>query len=305
MRQLVHYYSDFETFHEWSQINSIKDSNKLLIEINYPNDNRLEITILLNDLNEKFPKATIIGMQSFASYKNHQVTDFDKSPVISIMEFETSSISSVVLDIDTNYIKDAKEDYTIDIMEIERNLQPDTQAIQILSSYNTIHTSSLINNLGQIFSHLKIFGGGATNSSNYDTDTFVFHNNRIYNNAVILIFMNGENLDINLFQAFDWKPIGKKKKITKTENSSILTIEDSPALNIYKKYFPNIENNSSVFFQVPLYITKRNVSYSVHIQDMNKHSQCIQTAQQLEDGDTVQLSIGNYNDMMNRTEEIY
>jgi signal transduction histidine kinase len=305
MRQLVHYYSDFENFYNWCQINSIEDSKKLLIEINYPSDNRLEITVLLNDLNELFTEAIIIGMQSFASYKNHQVTTIDKSPVISIMEFETSSISSLVLDMDANYVKDAKEDYTIDIMKIESNLQPDTQAIQILSSYNTVHTSSLINNLGQIFSHLKIFGGGATNTSNYSSDTFIFHNNRIYINAVILIFMNGENLDINLFQAFDWKPIGKKKKITKTENFSILTIEDSPALNIYKKYFPNIENNSSVFFQVPLYITKRNVSYSVHIQDMNKISQCLQVAQQLDNGDTVQLSIGNYNDMMNRTEEIY
>jgi len=305
MRQLVHYYLEFEVFNEWCKENTIHDSDKLLIEINYPNDNRLEIAVLLNDLNELFPSATIIGMQSFASYKNHQVTDIDKKPVISIMEFETSSISSLVLDMDSNYIKGANEHYTIDIMEIESNLQPNTQAIQILSSYNTVYTSSLINNLGQIFSHLKIFGGGATCTSNHEIETFVFHNNRIYTNAVVLIFMHGENLDINLFQAFDWKPIGKKKKITKMDTSSILTIEDSPALNIYKKYFPNIENNSSVFFQVPLYVTKRNVSYTVHIQNMNKESQCLLTTQQLEDGDTVQLSIGNYNDMMNRTEEIY
>jgi len=305
MRQLVHYYIEFEAFNKWCKENTIHDSDKLLIEINYPNDNRLEIAVLLNDLNELFPSATIIGMQSFASYKNHQVTDIDKKPVISIMEFETSAISSLVLDMDSNYIKGYKEHYTIDIMEIESNLQPNTQAIQILSSYNTVYTSSLINNLGQIFSHLKIFGGGATSTSNHTLETFVFHNNRIYSNAVILIFMHGENLDINLFQAFDWKPIGKKKKITKMDNASILTIEDSPALNIYKKYFPNIENNSSVFFQVPLYVTKRNVSYSVHIQNMNKESQCLLTTQELEDGDTVQLSIGNYNDMMNRTEEIY
>ena len=305
MRQLVHYYAEFEVFNEWCKKHDINDSDKLLIEINYPRNNRLEIAVLLNDLNELFPNATVIGMQSFASYKNHQVTDIDTKPVISIIEFETSSISSLVLDMDSNYIKDAKEDYNIDVMEIEKNLQPNTQAIEILSSYNTVYTSSLINELGQIFSHLKIFGGGATSTSNHNNETFVFHNNHIYTNAVILIFMHGENLEINLFQAFDWKPIGKKKKITKTDKSSVLTIEESPALNIYKKYFPNIENNSSVFFQVPLYVTKRNLSYSVHIKDMNKHTQCLRTAQELEDGDTVQLSIGNYNDMMNRTEEIY
>ncbi len=48
---------------------------------------------------------------------------------------------------------------------------------------------------------------------------------------------------------------------------------DSPALDIYRKYFPNIENERSVFLQVPLICYKtENISYTVHILDLTlKH----------------------------------
>ncbi len=77
-----------------------------------------------------------------------------------------------------------------------------------------------INSLGEDFRHLKIFGGGATSKSHQDSKSFVFHGNNIYQEAIILIFWHGENLSVELYQAFDWKPISKKKKITKTDGST-------------------------------------------------------------------------------------
>ncbi len=302
MRQLVYYYNDFNGFQEWCNEHNIKNSNKLLIEINYPNDNLLNLKVLLKELNRIFPDATIVGMQSFASFKNHQISDLNKDPIISIMEFKTSSISSFVLDFDKVYIE---EEYKIDKNEIQKFLQSDTQAIEILSSFNSSYTSLLINSLGEDFGHLKIFGGGATSKSPTVLSTFVFHNGKIYDKAIILIFLHGENLSVELYQAFDWKPISKKKKITKAENSTIYMMDNNPALDIYRKYFPNIESDKSVFLQVPLYITKGNISYTVHILDTDTNNQSIITSQPLQNGDIVQLSIGNYNTMMNRIQEIY
>ncbi len=42
--------------------------------------------------------------------------------------------------------------------------------------------------------------------------------------AIILIFWHGENLSVELYEAFDWKPISKKKKITKVDGSRILSM---------------------------------------------------------------------------------
>ncbi len=305
MRQLVHYYDNFDIFSKWCSDNKINNSKKLLIEINYPNDDKKLLETLLAELQDLFPDATIIGMQSFASFTNHQVSDLNQDPIISIIEFETSTISSLVIDLDKNYIKGECNDYKTDKNIIEKYLQADTEAVEILSSFNDCETSSFINSLGKDFSHLKIFGGGSTKKSPDNNSSFVFHNKKIYNNAIILIFMHGENLTVELYQAFDWKPISKKKRITKAHDSTIFTMADSPALDIYRKYFPNLDSDKSVFLQVPLYITKGNSSYTVHILDADLSKQSISTAQPLKKNDIVQLSIGNYNAMMNRTAEIY
>jgi len=303
MKQLVHYYDLHENFLTWIEEHEIRNSEKLLIEINYSSSDQVLLKELLENIGKALPDATIVGMQSFTSFINHRVTDLNTQPIISIIEFETSSISSLVIDLHQNYIKD--EEPEPDFLLIEEHLQPETKALEILSSYNEHNTANYINLLGSEFGHLKIFGGGATNKEFYSQNSFVFHNGTIYDKAIILIFMHGENLNVELFQSFDWKPISKKKKITKIENDTILSIDKNPSLDIYKKYFPHIEKDPSVFLQVPLYITKNNISYTVNILKSNFKKQSVIVAQELQECDVVQLSIGNYNAMMNRIQEIY
>jgi len=303
MRQLVHNYDTYENFISWVKENNITNSNKLLIEINFPSAKQKKLKKLLEQLAETFSEATVLGMQSFTSFMNHTVSNTNEKPIISIIEFQSSRISSLVLDFNENYVKG--EEPKPDIMTIEKYLEPDTQALKILSSYNEGSTSNYINELGRTFGHLKIFGGAASNVKQATPQSFVFEGTTIYSKALILLFMHGENLSIEFFHAFDWKPISKKKKITKAGKSSILTIEQSPALDIYRKYFPNIDNDPSVFAQVPLYITKNNISYTPHILNTDKNNHSINISQPLQEGDIVQLSIGNYNAMMNRIEDIY
>jgi signal transduction histidine kinase len=303
MRQLIHYYHEFDTFKRWCKEHDIKNSERLIIEINYPSEDIKIIENLLKGLKSRFPDATVIGMQSFASFVNHQISDLNQQPIISIVELETSSVSSLVLDFSKSYIQGQK--YRVYKNQIQKFLQSDTEAIQILSSFNSCETSSFINSIGRDFSHLKIFGGGATSKSSTDTKSFIFHGDKLYKQAVILIFLHGENLNVELYQAFDWKPISKKKRITKTDGFTILTMANSPALDIYRKYFPNIEKNKSVFLQVPLYTTKDNISFTIHILNTDLTKQSITISQKLNKNDIVQLSIGNYNAMMNRIQEIY
>jgi len=303
MRQLVHYYDQHESFIAWTKEHKIKNSKKLLIEINYSSDDQKILKKLLVKLEKLFPDANIVGMQSFTSFMNHRVTDLNTIPIISVIEFETSSISSLVIDLNRNHIKGQEQNP--DFLLIEDYLQADTKALEILSSYNDHNTAKYMNALGSEFSHLKIFGGGATNKEYNSENSFVFHNGTIYNKAIILIFMHGENLNVELFQSFDWKPISKKKEITQIKKSNVITIDKSPALDIYKKYFPNIEKDPSVFLQVPLYVSKNNISYTANILESNFSNQSVIVAQELQEGDIVQLSIGNYNAMMNRIQEIY
>ncbi|HIP51572.1 MAG TPA: GHKL domain-containing protein [Campylobacterales bacterium] len=300
MRQLVHYYYHEERLVTWIKENKIISNDKLLVEVNFPDSDQIKLKKLLTSLSKLLPNATVVGMQSFTSFVNHKVTDINPQPVISIMEFQSSQISVEVINLERN----KQPIQSLDFLKIEKHLQSNTKAVEILSSYSDEESSTLINKIGARFSHLKVFGGGATPKVQSATSTFIFHNETIYKKALILIFMHGENLNVELFQAFDWKPISKKKVITKVDGNSILTLDNSSALDIYKKYFPNIEEDPSVALQIPLYITKNNVSATAHILEIDFKNQSLKMAQALEEGDVVQLSIGNYNSMMNRIAEI-
>ncbi|CAA6822913.1 MAG: Histidine kinase [uncultured Sulfurovum sp.] len=301
MRQLVHYYYHQERLVTWIKENKILSSTKLLVEINFPDSDQNKLIKLLNTLSKLLPNATIVGMQSFTSFVNHRVTDINPQPVISIMDFESSKISTEVLD----FSGESDNELTINFSKLEKHLQADTKAVKILSSNNEVESSRLINEIGNKFSHLKVFGGGATSKVQNENSSFIFYNNTIYKKALVLTFMHGKNLNVELFQASDWKPISKKKVITKISNNSILTLDNNSALDIYKKYFPTIEEDPSVALQVPLYISKNNISTTAHILTIDFEKQSLEMAQTFEEGDIVQLSIGNYDAMMNRIQEIH
>jgi len=300
MRQLVHYYYHQERLVAWIKEHEIISTDKLLIEVNFPDSDVEKLRLLLKSLSQLLPKATIVGMQSFTSFVNHKVTDINPQPVISIMEFESSSISVEIID----FKKKRQRDWSVDSLLLEKHIESNTQAIQILSSYEHSGGATLINKIGEKFSHLKIFGGGATAKHKDKMTTFIFHNNKIYEEAFIFIFLHGDHLNVEVFQAFDWKPISKKKIVTEVEGDNILTLNKHPALDIYRKYFPHIEEDPAVTLQIPLYMSKHNISSTAHILNIDFKKQSLKMAQAVEKGDVVQLSIGNYDAMMKRVEEI-
>ena len=56
MRQLVHYYETDKDFLAWTQKHKIVNSDKLLIEINFPNSDQNKLQTLLSNLEKIFPR---------------------------------------------------------------------------------------------------------------------------------------------------------------------------------------------------------------------------------------------------------
>ena len=304
MKQFVYYYKDFNNFKTWMLINQITNSKNLIFEINYSIQNYNILTLILNNLDQNFPDAIVTGMSSFKniSRENGQII-FDNQIVISIIQFQQSSISSLVLNLNSDKNRGVEAE-DIDLSMIKNLVQPNTKAIEILSNSKALKTSLLIDNIGKTFKNLKIFGAGASGGDN-SNNKLLFHQNKIYHNAIVLIFMSGDNLSVNLLKKFNWKPIGKRKVITKSIKNKIITIDNYPALDIYKLYFPNIEYIKSSFYQIPLFTKIYNRSSSSRIIKTDDKNQTITSSKILKEGTNIQLSIGDYNDMMDNVKDIY
>lgn len=304
MKQFVHHYKNSNSFKKWIFDHSLINSSKLMFEINYSIKNDNILTLILNNLNHNFPDATVIGISSCKNIlqKNNNII-FENGIIISVILFEKTSISSFILNLDIEENKNRSIE-KIDLSQIKNLVEPNTKSIKILSNSKELKTSLLIDKIGETFKNLKVFGAGASGDNN-NQYTLLFHKNIIYKNAIILVFMSGNNLSVNLLKKFNWKPIGKRKVITKSIDNKILTIDDYPALDIYKLYFPNIEYNKSSFFQIPLFTRTYNCSLSSRIIETDNDMQTITSSRILKEGSSIQLSIGDYNDMMDNVKDIY
>ncbi len=82
---------------------------------------------------------------------------------------------------------------------------------------------------------VTIFGGMAGDDLNL-TETFVFSNKKISNNALVAIIFDEEKIDIKGMATNGWKAVGNTRVVTKSKGNIVYTIDDEPALDVVIKY---------------------------------------------------------------------
>lgn len=82
---------------------------------------------------------------------------------------------------------------------------------------------------------VTIFGGMAGDDLNL-TETFVFSNGRLNNNALVAIIFNEDKIAIKGMATNGWKAVGNTRVVTKSKGNVVYTIDDEPALDVIIKY---------------------------------------------------------------------
>jgi hypothetical protein len=82
---------------------------------------------------------------------------------------------------------------------------------------------------------VTIFGGKAGDDLALNS-TFVFTNEKSNNNAIIALIIDEDKISVNGIATCGWKAIGTTKTVTKSEGSTVYTIDDKPALDILMNY---------------------------------------------------------------------
>ncbi len=83
--------------------------------------------------------------------------------------------------------------------------------------------------------HIRLFGGLAGDDARFN-ETFVFSENNLENNGAMALVFNAEKYDIDGIATSGWVSIGADKIITHSEGNIVYTIDDQPALDVYKDY---------------------------------------------------------------------
>lgn len=105
---------------------------------------------------------------------------------------------------------------------------------------------------------LIMFGGLAADNSKFEK-TFVFTEDTISENGALVLLLNKNKIEIKGIACSGWIGLGADLKITKSEGNIVHTIEDMPALDVYKNYLNvNDEDLPAIGIEYPLMLKRAN-----------------------------------------------
>jgi len=138
---------------------------------------------------------------------------------------------------------------------------------------------------------VKVFGGLAGDDSLFK-ETFVFYNNNSINNGAAVLLLDGDKFESDGISTSGWIGLGAEKKITRSEGNVVYTIDDEPAMEVYKKYLDiKDEDLPGIGVEYPLLVYRDNGTNVLRaVLQVNKENKSLIFAGTVEEGSTVKFS---------------
>ena len=168
------------------------------------------------------------------------------------------------------------------------------KAIEIYYTVPKISTSYLCDELAGLDNSINIFGGIVCSTDITSTDSFVYSDKGGFmNNAIVGLFIGGEELYVSSLKISGWKPIGRTFRVTSSEGSVLKELSGVPAYDIYKKYL-NIKNDENFFINAldfPMMYENNNTTI-VRASASSNEDGSINMSANIENGKIMRLSYG-------------
>jgi PAS domain S-box-containing protein len=224
MFTLNYKYKRKEDLEDFILKNKIKNSNNLLIQIFY-SKNRIENILEIKEfLENSFYNSAIIGASTSGIISDGKITYSDI--IISFSIFEAS-----------NTLSKGYKNQSIDniLIDLSKNvIQENTKLLIVITKNFSFDYSTLLKKLNVRFPNIVIAGGNTGDYSSKE-QTNLFSNNH---DDCDLIFasVNSNILDVQTNYLFNWESIGEEMTITKINKSTVYTIDNKRAIDVYREY---------------------------------------------------------------------
>jgi diguanylate cyclase (GGDEF)-like protein len=198
------------------------------VDINYINE-------MKQIIKETFPKAVIVGASSVGQIIKDKICT--QTTALSVMCFEKAQIRTSSCSYNKINEKEMKEKLSRFVAGWE-----DLQGVEMLVNVKDLANLSFLNGLNALPENIPVFGCGA--DADNSVDTLVFDGENNYTHGAVAVAYCGEDLHIAAHISVGWKTLGRSMTITGTDANgmTIETIDEEPAVDVYKKYL-KIENN--------------------------------------------------------------
>lgn len=228
MKTITYLFDNKEAFDAYCKSHKLHDNNQLLIQVFVGIISRKIIADMQRLLHERFPHAAIIGTTTDGAINQGKMID-EEAILLGFTQFEHTQLKVDMLEY-------SGTDYFHFGHKLAQSLvTEDTRAVICFADGLHTNGEDLLNGFNQHSPDVPIAGGMAGDNAQM-INTFVFTATECTENGAVAVALNNPELIVNTHSSFNWLPIGKHMKVTRSVKNRVYEIDGEPAYNIYAKY---------------------------------------------------------------------
>lgn len=247
-------------------------------------------------IRSKFPSAEIIGCTTSGEILDGQI--YDEALCLTAIEFNSSKIKVVSVNINS--------DPGIAAKQLAENFKEEgIKSLFVLSDGQMVNGTDLANTLQNNLPNNTLITGGLAGDGTRFNETILWHNSDFGAGKIIGCGFYGDNLNVGHGSMGGWDPFGPKRLITKSYDNILYSLDNKPALELYKTYLGDHAKDlpaSALLF--PLLVTNSDNSPDVirTILNINEHDNSMIFAGDIPENSHAQLMKANFERLIDGAE---
>ncbi|MBC7652077.1 MAG: FIST C-terminal domain-containing protein [Deinococcales bacterium] len=214
----------------WSSLigDTLSTTNKKLV-LGFGSKALLQDETIYKSLENDYAHADIVLCSTAGEIYNDAV--FDNTVSVVIMEFDNTPFTTFSLN-----IKNQANSFEAGKTLFNKLNIGNLSYVLIISDGGLVNGSELVRGIEEISKgNIPITGGLAGDDARFIA-TYVGHNQQPAEGNIVAIGFYGNHLKIGHGSVGGWDIFGPEKKVTKSQANKLYEIDDSNALDLYKKY---------------------------------------------------------------------
>jgi hypothetical protein len=184
----------------------------------------------LVEISQKYPHARIVSASTAGNILDTTVED--RSIVSTAIAFEKDSH----IDIHSINVQEEPDSKKAGKKVAAKLLKEGLRHVFVLADGHVVNGSQLVEGILNEFPNTVTITGGLAGDSIRFEKTIVGVDQNLNEGEIVLIGFYGESLKFGFGSGGGWDPFGIERLITKSNDNVLYTLDDTPALELYKNY---------------------------------------------------------------------
>jgi len=296
MRVYNTYYENIDELRFYLNKNDITPNDQILVQIFTGICDTDYITNLIHDVKSLLPEVKIIGSTTDGEILNNIASE--NKTVLSISVFHSTQIET--------YSSDMQQSSYDTANSLIKKIKKTSVPKLLITFSDGIHTNGqeYVKAFHDFDNSLVIAGGLAGDNAKFE-HTYVFTQDGIKKNGAVAVAFYNEDLIVNTNYNFNWESIGKVLTVTNAKDNIVYTIDDIPAVMVYKTYLGDdiYKKLPATGIEFPLIIKRSGIDVARAVLAKNDDGS-LTFAGNITKGEKVQFGFGNVGSIIDKRLDI-